>query len=123
VFCCPNTGNESQGYVLLEALAAGRAVVASNIEGFAGVMTDEVEGLLVRPKDPDAIAAGIVRLLRDPKLRQTFGERGQALARHYSWDNVAHRVMSYYERILYERKQAAESKALRLPEAVATVGE
>jgi phosphatidylinositol alpha-mannosyltransferase len=109
VFCCPNTGNESQGYVLLEALASGDAVVASNIEGFAGVMTDEKEGLLVKPKDPDALAAAIMRLLRDPKLRKEFGKRGQALAQHYSWDNVAHRVLSYYVRILYEHRQEAES--------------
>jgi phosphatidylinositol alpha-mannosyltransferase len=113
VFCCPNTGNESQGYVLLEALASGDAVVASNIEGFAGVMTHEKEGLLVKPKDPDAIAAAILRLLRDPKMRQEFGQRGQALAQHYSWDNVAHRVLSYYERILYEHQQVAASRAAR----------
>ena len=115
VFCCPNTGNESQGYVLLEALAAGDAVVASNIEGFAGVVTDEKEGLLVKPKDPDALAAAIVRLLKDPKLRQEFGRRGQALAQHYTWDTVAHRVLSYYERILYEHRQVAASRAARKP--------
>lgn len=113
VFCCPNTGNESQGYVLLEALASGRAVVASNIEGFAGVMTDEVEGLLVPPKDPDAIVSAITRLLKNPKLRQELGQRGQAQAAHYSWDNVAHRVLSYYERLLYERRQVAESRGAR----------
>ena len=118
VFCCPNTGNESQGYVLLEALASGGAVVASNIEGFAGVMTHEEEGLLVKPKDPDALAAAIIRLLKDPKLRKQFGVRGQALARHYSWDNVAHRVLSYYERILYEHQQVAASRA-RKPLAIA----
>ena len=118
VFCCPNTGNESQGYVLLEALASGGAVVASNIEGFAGVMTHEEEGLLVKPKDPDALAAAIIRLLKDPKLRKQFGARGQALARHYSWDNVAHRVLSYYERILYEHQQVAASRA-RKPLAMA----
>jgi phosphatidyl-myo-inositol alpha-mannosyltransferase len=120
VFCCPNTGNESQGYVLLEALASGDAVVASNIEGFAGVMTHEKEGLLVKPKDPDALAAAIVRLLKDPKLRKEFGVRGQALAQHYSWDNVAHRVMSYYERILYEHQQVAESKEARRPALAGT---
>ena len=119
VFCCPNTGNESQGYVLLEALASGDAVVASNIEGFAGVMTHEEEGLLVKPKDPDALAAAIVRLLKDPRLRKEFGERGQALAQHYSWDSVAHRVMSYYERILYEHQQVAASRAARKPLATA----
>lgn len=113
VFCCPNTGNESQGYVLLEALASGDAVVASNIEGFAGVMTDEQEGLLVRPRDSDALAAAIIRLLRSPAAREEFGQRGMALARHYSWDNVAHRVLSYYERLLYERQQVAETRARR----------
>ena len=60
------------------------------------------------PKEPDALVAGILRLMRDPKLRQVFGDRGQALAAHYSWDNVAHQVMSYYERLLYERRQVAE---------------
>jgi phosphatidylinositol alpha-mannosyltransferase len=119
VFCCPNTGNESQGYVLLEALASGDAVVASNIEGFAGVMTHEREGLLVKPKDPDALAAAIMRLLKDPKLRAEFGARGQALAQHYTWDNVARRVLSYYERILYEHQQVAASRARRPATAAA----
>ena len=118
VFSCPNTVNESKGYVLLEALAAGRGVVASNIEGFAGVMTDEEEGLLVKPKEPGQLAAAIVRLLKNPKQRAEFGKRGQALAQHYSWDNVAHRVMSYYERILYEHQQVAASRA-RKPLAAA----
>jgi len=119
VFCCPNTGNESQGYVLLEALASGGAVVASNIEGFAGVMTDQVEGLLVPPKDPEAIAAAIVKLIRNPKLRKELGLRGQAQAAHYSWDNVAHRVLSYYERLLYERRQVGESRVARKPAPIA----
>lgn len=123
VFCCPNTGNESQGYVLLEALASGDAVVASNIEGFAGVMTHEKEGLLVRPKDPDAIAQAIIRLIRNPRERAEFGEKGRALAEHYSWDNVAHRVMSYYERLLYQRKQVAETQSRRQHAAASAGGE
>ena len=115
VFVAPNTGNESQGYSLLEALAAGLPVVASNIEGFAGVVTSETEGLLVPPKDDEAIAAAVVRLLRNPAQRKAMGKRGQVLAAHYSWDNVAHRLMSYYERLLYERQQVAESRRKRRP--------
>jgi len=111
VVCCPNTGNESQGYVLMEALAAGVPVVASNIEGFAGVITDEVEGLLVAPKDDEAIAAAVIRLIKNPALRKGLASRGQAQAAHYSWDNVARRVLSYYERLLYERRQVAEVRA------------
>lgn len=113
VVCCPNTGNESQGYVLMEALAAGRAVVASNIEGFAGVITSELEGLLVPPKDDEAIANAIILLMKNPALRQELATRGQVHSAHYSWDNVAHRVLSYYERLLYERHQVAETRAAR----------
>ncbi len=113
VFCAPNTGNESQGYVLLEAMAAGVPVVASNIEGFAGVITDQLDGILVPPKDSDALALAVVHLLRDPAQRAELSSRGQAQAAHYSWDNVARRVMSYYERILYEHRQVAEATSRR----------
>lgn len=120
VFCSPATGNESQGIALLEAMAAGVAVVASNIEGFAGVITDEQEALLVRPKDDDAIAAAILRLAHDPELRRRLAARGQAQAAHYSWDSVARRVLSYYERLLYERRQVAEVRLAR--ETLAAAG-
>lgn len=113
VFCAPNTGNESQGYVLLEAMAAGVPVVASNIEGFAGVITDGLDGLLVKPKDSGAIAAVILRLLKNPAQRQQLSVAGQAQAAHYSWDNVARRVMSYYERLVYEHQELAEVTARR----------
>ncbi|MGI8927046.1 MAG: glycosyltransferase family 4 protein [Tepidiformaceae bacterium] len=113
IFCSPATGNESQGIALLEAMASGLAVVASNIEGFAGVITDEQEGLLVRPKDDEALAAAILRLSRDPQLRARLGAAGQAQAAHYSWDSIARRVLSYYERLLYERRQVAEVRLLR----------
>ncbi len=111
VFCAPNTGNESQGYSIMEALAAGMAVVASNIEGFAGVITSELDGVLVRPRNEDAIAEAIIRVLRDESLRHRLAIAGQARADQYRWDTVAHKVMSYYERLLYERQQVAEARA------------
>lgn len=103
VFCAPNTGNESQGYVLLEAMAAGKPVVASNIEGFAGVITHGVEGSLVLPKDADALALALVHLLADPVARETMGRHARTRAEEFGWDRVAQRVLSYYERLLYER--------------------
>jgi phosphatidylinositol alpha-mannosyltransferase len=108
VYCGPNTGNESQGIVLLEAMAAGVPVVASNIEGFAGVITHEVDGLLTRPRDDEDIAATILRVLRNPTWARQMALRGQAEAARYAWGRVAHQVMSYYERIIYERRQVAE---------------
>lgn len=103
VFCAPNTGNESQGYVLLEAMAAGRPVIASNIEGFAGVITHGVEGFLVLPEDPEALALSLVHMLADDDLREEMGRRARARAEAFGWDRVAQRVLSYYERLLYER--------------------
>ncbi len=109
-FCSPATGNESQGIALLEAMAAGLPVVASNIEGFAGVITNEVDGLLVPPKDDTGIAQAVLDLRRDPDLRAALAARGQALAAHYSWENVARRVLAYYERLLYERRQVVAAR-------------
>ena len=117
LFCAPNTGFESQGLVLLEAMAAGRAIVASNIDGFAGVLTHGVEGLLVQPEDPAALAEAIVELLRDPDRRERMAAEGRERAQHFRWDRVAQRVLSYYERLIYERhiierEGAAERRAL-----------
>lgn len=103
IFCAPNTGNESQGYVLLEAMASGKPVVASNIEGFATVITDGVEGQLVLPRNSTALALSLVHLLADSDLRMELGRRARLRAEQYSWDRVAQRVLSYYERLLYER--------------------
>jgi phosphatidylinositol alpha-mannosyltransferase len=106
VFCAPNTGFESFGLVLLEAMAAGRPIVASNIEAFAGVMTHGVEGLLVRPEDAPALADAIIDLLRDPRRREAMAANGRERAQHFRWDRVAQRVLSYYERLIYERRLA-----------------
>ena len=112
-FCSPATGNESQGIALLEAMAARLPVVASNIEGFAGVITNEATGLLVPPKDDAALAGAVMRLRGDRDLREALAAQGQAQAAHYSWENVARRVMAYYERLLYERGQVAAARESR----------
>ena len=104
VFCAPNTGFESQGIVLLEAMAAGLPIVASNIEGFAGVLTHGVEGLLVRPEDAQVLADAIVDLLRDRERSAAMAARGRERAQYYSWDRVTQQVLSYYERLIYERR-------------------
>ncbi len=117
-FCSPATGNESQGIALLEAMAAGVAVVASNIEGFATMITHEEEGVLVKPRDSEAIATALLRYIREPAFRRAIAARGQAQVEHYSWDHIAHRVLSYYERLLYEKRQVEEVRARRHHTAV-----
>jgi phosphatidylinositol alpha-mannosyltransferase len=103
VFCAPNTGFESQGIVLLEAMAAGLPIVASNIDGFAGVLTHGVEGLLVKREDPSALAEGLVELLRDPVKSAQMVIRGRERVEYFRWDRVSQQVLSYYERLIYER--------------------
>lgn len=102
VFCAPATGWESFGIVLLEAMASARPIVASNIEGYASVLTHGREGLLVPPKDEKALAMAIVHLLADEPLRQQMGARGRENAQEYSWERVSRRVANYYEGILKE---------------------
>jgi phosphatidylinositol alpha-mannosyltransferase len=99
VFCAPNTGNESFGVILLEAMATGAPVIASNIEGFAYVVGHEQEGLLVPPRDASALADALVQLLGDADRRHELGRRGQEKARQFSWDRVSQQVLDFYRRL------------------------
>ncbi|HID64047.1 MAG TPA: glycosyltransferase family 1 protein [Anaerolineae bacterium] len=103
VFCAPSIGFESFGLVLLEAMAAGRPIVASDITGYRNVMRHGEEGLLVPPGNERALATALVSLLRDPALRQRMGEKGQARASAYSWDRVARRILDFYSELLEKK--------------------
>jgi phosphatidylinositol alpha-mannosyltransferase len=98
IFCAPSIARESFGIVLLEAMASGKPVVASNIPGYASVLTNGQEGLLVTPRDPQALALALVRVLADSELRRKFAISGQATAGQYAWPVVAERVLAAYER-------------------------
>ena len=97
VYCAPNTGAESLGLVLLEAMAAGTPIVASRIEGFADVLRHEREGLLVAPRDSRALAGALKRLLCDEGAREAMGKQASKTARRYAWDRMAGRVLDFYE--------------------------
>lgn len=97
VFVAPNLGGESFGIVLVEALAAGRAVVASDLPGFRSVVTDGVTGRLVPPADPPALAAAVGALLDNPALRHAMAREGQQAAGRYDWSVVTAEVEEAYE--------------------------
>ncbi|MCL0079127.1 glycosyltransferase family 4 protein [Dehalococcoidia bacterium] len=105
IFCAPATGSESFGIVLLEAMAASRPIVASNIGGYAGVISRDVDGLLVNPKDIKTLAGALDLLVKDKALRERLGAHGRLKAEGYSWDKVAGRVMAYYEDLLERRRR------------------
>ncbi len=100
IFCSPATGRESFGIVLLEAMAAGKPIIASNIEGYANVLSHGVEGLLVPPKDKEAIAQALLSLLSDQALRQQMGCKGREKAEEHSWERIAQRTLDYYSELL-----------------------
>ena len=105
IFCSPATGRESFGIVLLEAMAVGKPIVASNIEGYASVVTHGEDGLLVPPKDSRALAQALVSLMKAKTLRQKMGDRGRRTAREYEWGHIAQRVIDYYIKVLNESPQ------------------
>ncbi len=103
VFCAPATGGESLGIVLLEAMASGTPVVATDIEGYATVVHDGVDGLLVPARDSEALAFSIGRLLQNEPLRRQLARNGQQTASQYAWPQVARRILDYYAELLAER--------------------
>ena len=102
VYCSPATSRESFGIVLVEAMAVGKPVVASNIDGYANVVTHGEEGLLVPPKDSRSLAQALISVMSNKTLRQQMGDKGRLKAGEYNWENVAQRVFDYYVRVLSE---------------------
>ena len=99
IFCAPSTGQESFGIVLLEAMAAGVPIVASDIHGYKNVVQRNVQGLLVEPRNHRALAAALYALAQDPALRARMGEAGRQRAPDYSWQRVTERTVAFYREV------------------------
>ena len=99
IFLAPNTGKESFGFIIIEAMSASTPIVASNISGFASVMTDGKEGLMFPPKDEAAMAEAIKTLIENPALRTQLGVDGRATVNQYRWSHVADSVLDYYNKV------------------------
>ncbi len=102
IFCSPATGRESFGIALLEAMAVNKPIVASNIDGYANLISHGVEGLLVPPKDEKALAEALISLMTNEPLRQQMAARERLTAEKYDWKHVAQRVFDYYVKVLNE---------------------
>jgi phosphatidylinositol alpha-mannosyltransferase len=96
VFCSPARGGESFGIVLLEAMASGVPIVATDLPGYRTVLTPGVQGLTVPPRDPGALRAALQSLLENPGLRSEMGARGIETSRHYAWPSIVEKLEGIY---------------------------
>ena len=112
ICCAPAVGRESFGIVLLEAMAAGRPVVASRIDGYSAVLGHGEQGLLVPPKESDPLAEALTVLIRNPDLRARMGERARRSVEQYRWEKVSGRVMDYYLDLLQNKAHLSNERAV-----------
>lgn len=97
IFCAPATGAESFGVVLLEALASGLPVVATEVPGYMSVLDPGKDSLTVQPKNWRELGASLVVLARDAELRHRLGDYALQKAQRYSWTSVASEVAEVYD--------------------------
>ena len=109
VLCAPSLSGESFGMILTEAFAAGTPVIASQIAGYAEVVTDGVDGVLVPPGDAQRLAEELRSVYLEPARRAAMGHAARVSAERYAWPHVAERVEHVYERA-YEAFERAESR-------------
>ncbi|MBO9555698.1 glycosyltransferase family 4 protein [Cellulomonas sp.] len=100
VYCAPQTGGESFGIVLVEAMSAGATVVASDLGAFSRVLDDGAAGVLFATGDSTDLAATLVRVLRDPDLRAAVTARASESVRRYDWSAVTDQVLAVYEMVV-----------------------
>jgi phosphatidylinositol alpha-mannosyltransferase len=107
LLCAPSLAGESFGMVLTEAFAAGTPVIASKIAGYSDVVTDGVDGLLVPPADPQALAEELQLLAHEPERLVAMGEAGRRSAERYAWPHIAGEVRQVYEWVTKPAPQPA----------------
>ncbi|MBT9151423.1 MAG: D-inositol 3-phosphate glycosyltransferase [candidate division WS2 bacterium] len=100
VFCLPSTSTESFGIVNLEAMTCGVPIVASKIGGVPDVVKDGENGLLVQPKDYEALADAIIYLLENEDERERMGKNGREKVESYSWERIAEETEKVYSSLM-----------------------
>ncbi|UCM86829.1 glycosyltransferase family 4 protein [Streptomyces marincola] len=99
LYVAPNTGGESFGIILVEAMSAGAPVLASDLDAFAQVLGGGTAGELFPNEDADALARAAAGLLADPRRRADLRERGSEHVRKFDWATVGADVLAVYETV------------------------
>ena len=113
VYVAPNTGGESFGIILLEAMAAGTPVLASDIEAFRLVLQDGKVGELFSVDSHTDLAVHADLLLGDQRRREELSAAGSASVGHYDWEHVARRVLAVYETVTWSGLKVREDSRLQ----------
>jgi len=108
VYVAPNTGGESFGIVLLEAMASGTPVLASDLEAFRRVTAEGRAGASFANEDPDDLARAAIALLSDAEERSRLAREGLLRAREFDWETVARRVVEVYESVTVTGEKVTE---------------
>jgi glycosyltransferase involved in cell wall biosynthesis len=98
---------------LLEAMACGKCIIASNVGGIPDVIEDGVDGLLFESENVEDLADKIITLLKDEKLREDMGRAAKEKAKQYDWSKIAERTVEIYKDVIadfYERKAKNKQK-------------
>lgn len=99
LYVAPNTGGESFGIILVEAMSAGAPVLASDLDAFVQVLDQGEAGEVFANEDADALAEAAVRLLGDPACLAELRARGSAHVRRFDWSTVGADILSVYETV------------------------
>jgi phosphatidylinositol alpha-mannosyltransferase len=100
IVCSPAIGGESFGIVLLEAMAAGKPIVASRIAGYAELVGDADCARLVPPGEDGTLATELLALITNEALCRRLGACGVEDVRQYDWETIAQRLVDIYRRVL-----------------------
>ncbi len=114
VLCAPSLRGESFGMVLTEAFAAATPVVASDITGYRDVVRDGLDGVLVAPGDPLALAEALRAIAHDPSARAAMARQARERAQRFAWPQVAAEVMDVYEQAIAAASPQSRTQSLAL---------
>ncbi|MGA5562290.1 glycosyltransferase family 4 protein [Streptomyces platensis] len=112
LYVAPNTGGESFGIILVEAMSAGAPVLASDLDAFAQVLDQGEAGELFTNEDADALAAAAVRLLGDPARLAELRDRGTRHVRRFDWSTVGADILAVYETVTTGAMSVATDEAV-----------
>lgn len=106
----PSTRGESFGIVLLEAMAAGKPVIAGNAEGYVETLQNGKYGVIVNPQDEGSLARAIVELYFRDDMRERIAKEGERYAQNFDWERIIPRITEIYEELLARPCQRSQSE-------------